>query len=115
MRTTGKGVDETGLEIGKVGTDSYKVTKGTVTKIDEGNNRSSSRPADGTEKTFEHTDNAGKDVGTAVGKGTAKGAKVTVYYTEESEKKVAHFSDSSPAWSKPDANGIDKESVISGN
>ena len=29
----------------------------------------------------------GKDVGT----GTEKGAKVTVYYTEESGKKIAHF------------------------
>ena len=30
--TTGKGVEETGVEIGKVGEDSLKVAKGTVTK-----------------------------------------------------------------------------------
>jgi hypothetical protein len=90
-RTTGKGVDETGVEIGKVGKDSYKVTKGTVSKIDEGTKTVVIKSADGTEKTFEYTADAGKDVGTAVGKGTVKGAKVTVYYTEESGKKVAHF------------------------
>lgn len=90
-RTTGKGVDETGVEIGKISKDSYKVTKGTVTKIDEGSKTVVVKTADGTEKTFEYTADAGKDVGTAVGKGTVKGAKVTVYYTEESGKKVAHF------------------------
>jgi hypothetical protein len=30
-------------------------------------------------------------MGYAVGKGTEKGAKVTVYYTEEGGKKIAHF------------------------
>jgi hypothetical protein len=32
-----------------------------------------------------------KDSGKAVGKGTEKGAKITVYYTEETGKKIAHF------------------------
>lgn len=32
-RTTGKGVDETATEVGKVGKDGLKTTKGTVTKI----------------------------------------------------------------------------------
>jgi arginine repressor len=91
VRTTGKGADETGIEIGKISKDSYKVTKGTVTKIDEGTKTVVVKTADGTEKTFEYTADAGKDVGTAVGKGTVKGAKVTVYYTEESGKKIAHF------------------------
>lgn len=90
-RTTGKGVEETGVEIGKVGKDSLKVTEGTVTKIDEGTKTVVVKTADGTEKTFEYTGNAGKDVGKAVGKGTEKTAKVTVYYTEEAGKKIAHF------------------------
>ncbi len=90
-RTTGKGVEETGLEIGKVGKDSLKVTKGTITKIDEGTKTVVVKTADGTEKTFEYTGNAGKDVGKAVGKGTEKSAKVTVYYTNEAGKKIAHF------------------------
>jgi hypothetical protein len=90
-RTTGKGVDETGEEIGKIGKDSLKQTKGTITKIDEGTKTVVVKSADGTEKTFEYTENAGKDVGKGVGKGTEKGAKVTVYYTDEAGKKVAHF------------------------
>jgi hypothetical protein len=90
-RTTGKGAEETGLEIGKVGKDSLKVTKGTITKIDEGTKTVVVKTADGTEKTFEYTGNAGKDVGKAVGKGTEKSAKVTVYYTDEAGKKIAHF------------------------
>jgi hypothetical protein len=49
-----------------------KVTKGTITKIDEGTKTVVVKTADGTEKTFEYTDDAGKDVGKAVGKGTER-------------------------------------------
>jgi hypothetical protein len=90
-RTTGKGLDETGVEIGKIGKDSVKVTKGTIVKVDSGAKTVVVKTADGTEKTFDFTENAGKDMGQAVGAGTEKGAKVTVYYTEESGKKIAHF------------------------
>jgi hypothetical protein len=45
------------------------------------------KSADGTEKAFEYTDNAEKDVGKETGKGIDKGAKVTAYYTEEAGKK----------------------------
>jgi arginine repressor len=90
-RTTGKGVDETAVEVGKVSKDGYKATKGTVTKIDEGTKTVVVKTADGTEKTFEMSANAVKDAGQATGKGIAKGTKVTVYYTEEGGKKVAHY------------------------
>jgi hypothetical protein len=90
-RTTGKGLDETGVEIGKIGKESVKVTKGTIVKVDDGTKTVVVKTADGTEKTFDFTENAGKDMGKAVGAGTEKGAKVTVYYTEESGKKIAHF------------------------
>jgi len=90
-RTTGKGAEETGEEIGKVGKDSLKATKGTIVKVDQGAKTVVVKTADGTEKTFEYTDDAGKDMGKAVGAGTEKGAKVTVYYTEEAGKKTAHF------------------------
>ena len=49
------------------------------------------KSADGTEKAFEYTDNDAKDVGKETGKGIDKGAKVTVYYTEEAGEKIAHF------------------------
>ena len=78
VRTTGKGVDETGVEIGKIGKDSVKVTKGTIVKVDNGTKTVAVKTADGTEKTFEFTETAGKDMGKAVGAGAEKGAKVTV-------------------------------------
>jgi len=37
------------------------------------------------------TDHAAADAGKEMAEGTEKGAKVTVYYAEESGRKVAHF------------------------
>lgn len=90
-RSTAKGTEETADELGKVGKDGMKVTKGTVTKIDKDTMTVAVKSADGTEKTFDYTSLAGEDVGKTVGKGSEKGAKVTVYYTEEAGKKIAHF------------------------
>jgi hypothetical protein len=90
-RSTGKGAEETADAVGKVGKDGMKVTKGTVEQVDEGAKTVVVKSADGTEKTFEYTGNALQDSGKAVGKATQKGAKVTVYYTEETGKKIAHF------------------------
>lgn len=90
-RSTAKGTETTADDIGRVGKDGMKVTKGTVTKIDKDTKTVVIKSADGTEKTFDYTDNAAKDMGKAVGQGTEKGAKVTVYYTEEAGKKIAHF------------------------
>jgi hypothetical protein len=89
--TTGKGLDEAGLEIGNISKDSVKVTKGTIVKVDKDTKTVVVKAADGTEKTFDFTETAGKDMGQAVGAGAEKGAKVTVYYTEEAGKKTAHF------------------------
>ena len=43
------------------------------------------------ESTYRLTDNAAKDGGKDIGEGMEKGAKVTVHYTEDAGKKVAHF------------------------
>jgi len=59
--------------------------------VDHGTKTVVVKSADGTEKAFEFNETAGKDMGEAVGAGTEKGAKVAVYYTEESGKKIAHF------------------------
>ena len=90
-RTAGKGLEETGVAIGKVGKGSMKVAKGTIVKVDHDAKTVVAKTGDGTEKTFEFTEAAGKDLGRAVGTGIQKGAKVTVYYTEEAGKKIAHF------------------------
>ena len=91
VHKTGKGAEETGLEIGKISKDGVKVTEGTIVKVDHGTKTVVVKSGDGTEKAFDYTGTAGKDMGEAVGAGTEKGAKVTVYYTEESGKKIAHF------------------------
>jgi hypothetical protein len=91
VHETGKGTEETGLEIGKIGKDGVKVSEGTIEKVDHGTKTVVVKSADGTEKTFVYTGEAGKDIGKAAGTGTEKGAKVTVYYTEETGKKIAHF------------------------
>jgi len=90
-RYTVKGTEKTADDLGKVGKDGVKVTKGTITKIDKGTKTVVVKAADGTEKTFEYTDKAAKDLGTETGKGIEKGAKTSVYYTEEAGKKIAHF------------------------
>jgi len=90
-RTTGKGADETAVDVGKVSKDGFKATKGTVTKFDKDTKTVTLKTADETEKTFELTDDAVKDAGKETGKGVAKGSKVTVYYTEEGGKKTAHY------------------------
>ncbi|MGB9419476.1 MAG: hypothetical protein WBR14_01080 [Candidatus Acidiferrum sp.] len=60
-------------------------------KVDQGTKTVVVKTTGGTEKTFDHTEGAGKDMGKAIDAGTEKGAKVTVYYTEDAGKKVAHF------------------------
>jgi hypothetical protein len=75
----------------KVGKGGLHVVDGTVTHVSEDGKTVVVKAADGTEHTFQvighETVVAAKDIG----KGTEKGAKVTVYYTESAGKKVAHF------------------------
>ncbi len=88
---TKKGAEETAVEVDKVGKGGMHAVEGTVTHVSEDGKTVVVKAADGTEHTFRV---AGHDtVVTAkdIGKGTDKGAKVTVYYTETAGKKVAHF------------------------
>jgi hypothetical protein len=86
-----RGTEDTAVEIDKIGGDGLKTAKGTVTDIDRGGKTLVVDTGDGAKKTFELTDHASADAGKGVVKGTAKGSKVTVYYTEDAGKKVAHF------------------------
>jgi len=49
------------------------------------------KTAGGAEETYRLTDKAAKNAGKDVAEGAEKSAKVTVYYTEEAGKKIAHF------------------------
>ena len=70
------------------------VVSGTVEKVDAGAKTIAVKTADGTKQAFEVSEHATVDTGKAVGRYSAVGAKkgehVTVYYTEEAGKKIAH-------------------------
>jgi Cu/Ag efflux protein CusF len=88
---TEKGGEKTAVEVDRVGKDGVKTLDGTVSKVGKDGKTVAVKSADGTEHTFSV---AGKDTAEAakgIGKGSEKSAKVTVYYTEEAGKKVAHF------------------------
>jgi preprotein translocase subunit YajC len=88
---TAKGAEETAVEVDKVGKGGMHVVEGTVTHVSEDGKTVVVKAADGTEHSFRvvgrDTVISAKDIG----KGTEKGAKVTVYYTGSASKKVAHF------------------------
>ena len=88
---TSKGGEDTAVEIDKVGHGGLKATEGTVKEIDRGGKKLVVDTGKGGEETFRLTDHASVDAGKGIEKGTVKGSKVTVYYTEEAGKKVAHF------------------------
>jgi hypothetical protein len=88
---TTKGTEDTALEIDRVGKDGLKTTDGTIKDIDRSGKKLVVKSSDGVESTYRLTDHAAKDGGKDIGEGMEKGAKVTVYYTEDAGKKVAHF------------------------
>jgi hypothetical protein len=88
---TVKGTDNTAVEVDKVGKGGFKSMEGTVTKVGEDGKTITVKAADGTEQTFEVAGHGTKVAAVDAGKGTAKGAKVTVYYSESAGKKIVHF------------------------
>jgi len=88
---TVKGGKETAHEVDVLGSDSFKVTKGAVTEIDRGGKVMAIKTTDGAKETFHLTDRAAIDSGKGIAKGSETSAKVTVYYTEDAGKKIAHF------------------------
>ncbi len=90
-RTTGKGADETAMEVGKISEEGFKATDGTVEKFDKDTKRIVVKNVHGAKKTFELGGKALEDASKATGAGIAKGTIVTVYHTEEGEEKVAYY------------------------
>ena len=91
VHATGSGAAKTALEVDAIGKDGMKAVDGTVSKIGAGGKTVVITLADGTEQTFETTGHAAAQIASATAAGTEKVAKVTVHYTEEGGKKVAHF------------------------
>jgi len=88
---TAKGAKDTAEEVDRLGKDGLKATKGTVVGLERGSKYLAVKTADGTKETFELTDRAAVDSGKGIAKGSEKAGKVTVYYTEDAGKKIAHF------------------------
>jgi hypothetical protein len=88
---TAKGGEETAHEIDNIGDDGLKATKGTVSSMDKAGRKIAVKTEDGTVQTFDMTGHVVKDSGKGVANAADKSGKVTVYYTEEAGKKVAHF------------------------
>jgi hypothetical protein len=91
--TTRKGTEDTALEIDRVGKDGLKTTGGTINDIDRGGKKLVVKPTMASSRPYWMTDYAAKDGGKDTGEGMEKGAKVTVHYTEDAGKNVAHFFD----------------------
>jgi hypothetical protein len=94
VHSVGTGADETAHSIAWFGDKSVHTVDGTVEDVGKGTKTVAVKTADGTKETFvvsEHaTVDTGKDVGRYSEKGAKEGEHVTVYYTEEAGKKVAH-------------------------
>src|ERR1700739_1278919 len=83
VHTTGEGAEKTAHSVEWFGDKTVHTTEGTVEDVAKGSKTVAVKTADGTKETF-----------VVAGHGSAaaakKGEHVTVYYTEEAGKKIAH-------------------------
>lgn len=94
VHTVGEGSEKTAHSVEWFGDKTVHATEGTVEDVGEGSKTVAVKTADGSKETFEVADhavvNTGKGVGRYSEQGAKKGEHVTVYYTEEAGKKIAH-------------------------
>ena len=94
VHATGEGAEKTAHSVVWVGDKTVHTTEGTVDDVGTGTKTVAVKTADGTKEAFEVAGHATVDTGKTVGRYSALGAKkgehVTVYYTEEAGKKIAH-------------------------
>lgn len=84
---TEKGAVKTADEVDHVGKDGMKMTVVAVKSVDRGAKTVTVKTGEGAEETYHLTADATRETA----KGLDKAGKVTVYYTEEGGKKIAHF------------------------
>ena len=94
VHSVGMGADEAAHSVEWVGDKSVHTFEGAVDDVGKGSKTVAVKTAEGTKETFVVADHAtvttGKDVARYSAKGAEKGEHVTVYYTEEAGKKIAH-------------------------
>jgi arginine repressor len=88
---TEEGSVKTAHGIRDFGKGTKKATEGTVVAVDKAGKTVTVKTAQGTDEVFHVSEHATVETGKGVAKETAKGSRVTVYYTEEAGKKIAHF------------------------
>src|SRR6266849_1519093 len=95
VHATGEGAAKTAHSVEWFGDKTVHATEGTVEDVGKGTKTVAVKSADGTKEAFVVSEHATVDTGKAVGRYSALGAKkgehVTVYYTEEAGKKIAHL------------------------
>jgi len=84
---TEKGAVKTAQEVDHIGKSGLKTTVVAVKSVDHGAKTVTVKTAEGAEETYHLTGNAVRETG----KGLDKAGKVTIYYSEEGGKKIAHF------------------------
>lgn len=82
---------ETAEEVDRIGDDGLKAMDVTVVHLDRGAKTLAVKTADGTEETVRLTRRAAMDAGEEIGKGAETSVKGTVYYTDESGRKLGHL------------------------
>ncbi len=94
VHATGEGAEKTAHSVVWVGDKTVHTAEGTVDDVGTGTKTVAVKTADGTKEAFEVAGHATVDTGKTVGRysvlGAKKGEHVTVYYTEEAGKKIAH-------------------------
>jgi hypothetical protein len=84
---TVKGTEKTAEEVDHVGKSGLKTSEVVIKSVDQGAKTVTVKTAQDGEETYHMADRAARESG----KGPEKAAKVTVYYTEDAGKKIAHF------------------------
>ncbi len=88
---TTKGTEETAEEVDHIGNQGIQTAEGAVVRIDRRGKSMTIRTASGAEETYKLADHASEDAARDLDQAAGKLGSVTVYYTEESGRKVAHF------------------------
>jgi hypothetical protein len=92
---TGEGADRTAVGVDDFGKEGLKFSRGTVTHVDKAARTVTVKSEDGSEETYHVAKDAAIDTEHGVVKGfektTKEGEHVTVHYTEDAGKKVAHL------------------------
>ncbi len=94
---TEKGTEKTADSFKYLGSEAPKVASGTITKVDKAGHTVAVKTADGSEEVYHLSKDTVVDTGKGVaagseaaGKAVKEGGNVTVHYTEDAGKKVAH-------------------------